>query len=170
MNQHLSATFFALGLGANLDSPEHRLAEAIRALQLRLGPLTVAPLYRSVPHSPIPQPTFLNTVVLGTTTNSAWELLRFAKQLESDAGRLPGPPLAPRPLDIDVLVYGDQVIHEPDLIVPHPRLALRRFVLAPLAAIAPHFSIPPHGQTVAELLSVVGQEHEVERIDWSSRI
>lgn len=157
---------FALGLGANLDSPIQQLEGAVRELRSRLGPLTVASLYRSRPQSPIPQPVFFNTAVLGRGSRSPRELLMLAKELERGAGRLPGPALGPRPLDIDVLTCGELVVDDPDLVVPHPRLALRRFVLAPLAEIAPNLAIPPQGRSVAELLARVGQEEEVERLDW----
>jgi 2-amino-4-hydroxy-6-hydroxymethyldihydropteridine diphosphokinase len=158
---------FALGLGSNLENPELQLTRAIRELNGQLGPLTVAPLYRSVPRSPIPQPMFLNTVAIGSSGVSAAGLLTLAKRLEREAGRTEGPAWGPRPLDIDLLLYGDERIDEPDLVVPHPRLTSRRFVLAPLADLAPDWAVPPRFRTVASWLSDVGQEAEVERIEWS---
>lgn len=160
---------FALGLGSNLDAPERQLIRAIRELSAQLGPLAVAPLYRTLPRSPIPQPLYLNTVAIGETRMSARELLTQAKRLEREAGRIEGPAWGPRPLDIDLLLYGEQGINEPDLVVPHPRLTSRRFVLAPLADLAPGWAIPPQLRTAASWLEVVGQETEVERIEWSKR-
>ena len=146
---------------------EATLARAVRALAAALGPLAVAPLYRSAPRSPIAQPPFLNTAVLVQT---AWEpeaLLALAKALERAAGRRRGPRYGPRPLDVDLLLWGDRVSAAPELTLPHPGLAARRFVLAPLADLAPGLRVPPDGVTIAELLARVGQEGEVERIGWS---
>jgi 2-amino-4-hydroxy-6-hydroxymethyldihydropteridine diphosphokinase len=158
---------FALGLGSNLDVPERQLLRAIRELSVHLGPLAVAPLYRTLPRSPIPQPMYLNTVVIGESRISPRELLKLAKGLERDAGRSEGPAWGPRPLDIDLLLYGEQRINEPELEIPHPRLTSRRFVLAPLADVAPDWAVPPQLRTVASWLDDVGQETEVERIAWS---
>lgn len=96
-------------------------------------------------------------------------ILAVAKALERAAGRQPGAQRpAPRPLDIDLLLYGERVSRRPELTLPHPRLAERRFVLAPLAAIAPDLRVPPAGLTVADLLARVGQEEEVEEVGWSA--
>lgn len=158
---------FALGLGANLGPAEETLLHAIHRLELALGPLAVGGLYRSLPHSPIPQPPFLNTAVAGTTHLVPEVLLALGKALEREAGREEGPRHGPRPLDVDLLLYGDLLLETPGLTVPHPRLRARRFVLAPLADIAPDIGVPPDGVRVAELLAAVGQEREVERLPWA---
>ena len=158
---------FALGLGANLGPAEQTLARAIHRLERALGPLAVGGLYRTLPHSPIPQPPFLNTAVAGATLLAPEELLALGQELEREAGRRPGPRHGPRPLDVDLLVYGDRVLAGPHLTVPHPRLRERRFVLAPLADAAPDLAVPPDGARVAELLAAVGQEREVERLPWA---
>jgi 2-amino-4-hydroxy-6-hydroxymethyldihydropteridine diphosphokinase len=170
---------FAVGLGGNLPRPGEELAAtlaaAVRALDLEFGPLAVAPLYRTVPlarggaPAAIPQPPYLNTAVAGTTARPPEALFAAAQRLERGAGRRRepnAPPDAPRPLDVDVLVYGDRVSADPGLTLPHPRLRARRFVLAPLADVAPDLPIPPDGATPAELLDAVGQEDLVERIGW----
>jgi 2-amino-4-hydroxy-6-hydroxymethyldihydropteridine diphosphokinase len=123
-----------------------------------------ASLYRSRPRSPIAQPDFLNTALVGTTMLAPLELLRLGKDLEALAGRRPGPVDGPRPLDIDILLFGEETIDSGDLVVPHPRLRERRFVLAPLAELEPAWSVPPEGVTVSELLAMVGQEADVERL------
>jgi 2-amino-4-hydroxy-6-hydroxymethyldihydropteridine diphosphokinase len=149
---------------------EATLARAVRELAAALGPVAAAPLYRSLPRSPrftLVQPLFLNTAVLAATDWEPEALLGLAKALERAAGRARGPRHGPRPLDVDLLLYGDRVSAAPELTLPHPGLALRRFVLAPLADLAPGLRVPPAGETVAALLARVGQEDEVERIDWS---
>ena len=91
-------------------------------------------------------------------------MLGLAKALELAAGRRPGPRYGPRPLDIDLLLWGDRTALAPELTLPHPRLRKRRFVLAPLAELAPGLRVPPDGATIADLLARVGQEDEVERV------
>ncbi len=152
---------------------EAALAGAVRALAAALGPVAAAPLYRSLPRSDrnlSPQPPFLNTVVLAATEREPEDLLALGKAIERAAGRLPprrAPRHGPRPLDVDLLLWGDRVSAAPELTLPHPALAARRFVLAPLADLAPGLRVPPAGETVAALLARVGQEGEVERIGWS---
>jgi 2-amino-4-hydroxy-6-hydroxymethyldihydropteridine diphosphokinase len=99
-------------------------------------------------------------------------ILALAMVLERDAGRERGPGvprLGPRPLDIDLLVYGGRTSEAPELTLPHPRLAERRFVLAPLADIAPDLPVPPGGETVATLLARLkaAAPGEIERVEWS---
>ena len=126
----------------------------------------VAPLFRTRPLGDLPQPEYLNTAVVGRPRLRPDELLALAKALEAAAGRRPGPRHGSRPLDIDLLVYGRLVSARPELTLPHPGLRQRRFVLAPLAEIAPGLRVPPDGATVADLLSRVGQEDQVCRLAW----
>ena len=96
-------------------------------------------------------------------------VLALAKALELAAGRQP-PALTvrfgPRPLDVDLLLYGDRRSDAPELTLPHPRLRERRFMLAPLAEIAPDWPVPPDGATVRELLARLGESQGLERIGW----
>jgi len=96
-------------------------------------------------------------------------LLALAKALELRAGRRRGVRLGPRPLDVDLLLWGTRTAAAPELTLPHPRLRERRFVLAPLADIAPDLLVPPGGATVAELLARLGPDSggELERIGWT---
>lgn len=142
------------------------LSAAIERLESALGPLRIGGLYRTLPRSPIPQPPYLNTAVVGHTRWPPAELLRLAKELEAAAGRRPGPRLGPRELDIDLLLYGCEVSEQPDLTLPHSGLRSRRFALAPLADVAPLAPVPPDGTTVEQLLAQVGQEEEVEWVAW----
>jgi len=119
--------------------------------------------------SDIPQPDFLNTALVARTRLSAHDLLRLAKALEAAAGREPGPPNGPRPLDVDLLVYDGVAMRSPELTLPHPRLFERRFVLAPLVEIAPDLRPDPNGPSVRELLEGLGPEAPlVERLAWST--
>ncbi len=146
------------------------MLSALGQLRAALGPLSVASLYRTRAVSPIPQPDFLNTAALAQTALGPEAVLALGKALELAAGRRPGPRFGPRPLDIDLLLYGDWVSDDPGLTIPHPRLHERRFVLRPLADVAPDLPVPPDGATVRELLARLGPESpqgEVERIGWS---
>ena len=153
----------ALALGGNLGPVAETLGAALRRLEAALGPLQVAPLFRTAAVSPIPQPDYLNTAAVGRTSLPPDAVLALAKALEHAAGRRPGPRFGPRPLDIDLLLWDDLVCSAPELTLPHPRLRERRFVLEPLAALVPELAVPPDGRTVAELLAgVAGQV--VERL------
>ena len=124
-----------LGLGANLGDRAAALAEAVAVLP---DVVAVSPVYETDPvDSPEGSPPYLNAVVELATDLRPRQLLDVAGRLEDALGRLRTVPNAPRPLDVDVLLVGDEVVDEPDLIVPHPRMRERRFVLAPLADLAP---------------------------------
>ena len=127
-----------------------------------------APLYRTAAISDHPQPDFLNTAVVGVTTLPPEDLLGLAKALELAAGRRRGRRWGARPLDVDLLLYGDLVRDTPELTLPHPRLAERRFVLEPLARIAPELRVPPAGRTVTELLRAGTAVGEVTEIGWTA--
>ena len=148
----------------------------------------MAPLYRTAPISPIPQAEFLNSVVLAKLPPDGeadpYQILDQVKALEKLAGRCDGERFGPRPLDIDLLLFGDLVRRaEPDptdaragrggrsghdLILPHPRMRSRRFVLAPLSDLAPALKLPPDGAVVSDLLATLGSEQRAEKIGWSS--
>ena len=136
-----------LGLGSNLGDRAAHLQFALDGLAARAGTVVaISPVYETEPVGGPPQPDFLNAVVAIETALDARALLRVAKGLEREAGR--EPPTAenrwgPRPLDIDVLMLGDERVDEPDLVVPHPRIHQRVFVLAPLADVAPDLVVAP---------------------------
>jgi len=128
--------------------------------------LRIASLYRTAAVSPIPQPDYLNTAVLASVSLEPGELLALAKALELAAGRRRGARFGPRPLDVDLLLYGDRQSSAPELTLPHPRLRERRFVLEPLAEIAPDLQIPPDGARVSDLLARLPPGEVVERVEW----
>jgi 2-amino-4-hydroxy-6-hydroxymethyldihydropteridine diphosphokinase len=130
--------------------------------------LSAAPLYRSAAISPIAQPPFLNTVVAARSDLSPRELLALAKRLELEAGRVPGPRWGPRPLDVDLLLVGARQMGDPDLELPHPRLAERPFVLAPLADLLPGLTLPPEGRTAHELLGRLPADPSLCRVPWTA--
>jgi 2-amino-4-hydroxy-6-hydroxymethyldihydropteridine diphosphokinase len=134
-----------LGLGSNLGDRAANLQFAVEGLAERAGRVVaISPVYETEPVGGPPQPEFLNAVVAVETALSARELLGVAKALEAEAGREPPGPgkrWGPRPLDIDLLMVGDERVDEPDLVVPHPRIHQRAFVLAPLADVAPEFVV-----------------------------
>lgn len=148
---------------------ERTLARALRRLEEVLGPLRAASLYRTTAVSPIPQPDYLNTAVVASASLEPGELLALAKALELAAGRRRGARFGPRPLDVDLLVYGDRQCSSPELTLPHPRLRERRFVLEPLAEIAPDLQVPPDGARVRDLLAALPPGQVVERIGWPER-
>jgi 2-amino-4-hydroxy-6-hydroxymethyldihydropteridine diphosphokinase len=160
---------FALSLGANLGDAEAALASALETLRGPLGPLTVAPLYRTSPVGAAdPQPDYLNTAAIGATRLAPGEILALVHELEAAAGRVRGDLNAPRELDVDLLLYGERVSDRPELTLPHPRMRERRFVLVPLAEIAPDWRVPPDGRTVAELLAATADRGRVEKVGWKA--
>ena len=146
-------TRVAIALGSNLGDREDYLRSALDALRSSIDRLRVSTFHDTAPVGVGPQPTFLNAAAVGETSISARALLDTLLAVERDLGRERPFPGAPRTLDLDLILYGDAIIDEaPSLIVPHPRFRERRFVLEPLAEIAPDWRDPITGQTVEELL------------------
>jgi len=142
-----------LGIGSNVGDRQRHLSEAVESLA---GVVAVSPVYETDPVGGPPQDAFLNIVVELSTTLSPRELLGVAHRLESAAGRVRTERWGPRTLDVDVLLVGDVHLDEADLVVPHPRMWQRRFVLAPLADLAPEL-VPDDLLATAEgRVSVVG--------------
>jgi 2-amino-4-hydroxy-6-hydroxymethyldihydropteridine diphosphokinase len=141
----------AVGLGSNLDHPRRQLARAVRALARlpRTRVLAVSPNYVSAPVGTSgPQPDYVNAVALLDTELSARALLRRLLAIERRQRRRRdprGPAKAPRTLDLDLLLFGRRRVRVPGLVVPHPRMHERAFVLRPLADVAPAATIPGRG-------------------------
>ncbi|HMF03512.1 MAG TPA: 2-amino-4-hydroxy-6-hydroxymethyldihydropteridine diphosphokinase [Acidimicrobiia bacterium] len=128
-----------LGLGSNVGDRALALQHAVDGLAAAGGVAVVAvsSVYETAPVGGPEQPDYLNAVVAIETDRTPRELLEIAKRLEDQAGRVPGERWGPRPLDVDVLLVGDDEIDEEDLVVPHPRLYERAFVMVPLAELDP---------------------------------
>lgn len=147
-------TLAYLGLGANLGDARQTLKDAVICLaqQADITVTAKSGLYRTAPVN-APGPEYYNSVVAVQTALSPCQLLAACHLVESHLGRERHYHHAPRTLDIDLLLYGDQTLAEEDLTVPHPRLTQRAFVLAPLAELDPKLVIPGLDRNVCELLS-----------------
>ncbi len=148
-----SIPFTAIALGSNLGDRRGHLDWAIDRLRPLLTGLRVSPYFDTAPVDvPDAQPRYLNAVVVGHTDATAGALLDALRRLEDERGRERPSFRAARTLDLDLIFYGDEVIQTDTLEVPHPRFRTRRFVLEPLATLAPDWRDPVTGRTVGELL------------------
>jgi 2-amino-4-hydroxy-6-hydroxymethyldihydropteridine diphosphokinase len=147
-----------IALGSNLGDRRQNLREALRLLPPEVVVEAVSALYESEPQPPAPPPNYLNAACRASTKLSPRDLLNHLKAIERQLGREPGPRWSPRPIDLDIALYDDLVIDEPDLTVPHPRLAERNFVLRPLLDLDADLVHPVLGLPLSTLLKEVGEE------------
>ena len=149
-----TSTDVVIALGSNVGKREAHLAVAVRRLSTILSNVQQSRWYETDPVGvPTDQPRYLNGVVVGETTLSARELLNELLAIEQGEGRTRPSPMAPRTLDLDLILFGNQRIREPGLVVPHPRFRERLFVLEPLADLAPDLVDPESGKTISALLA-----------------
>jgi 2-amino-4-hydroxy-6-hydroxymethyldihydropteridine diphosphokinase len=148
-----------VGLGSNLGDPVQQMKKALAALEHLPGTRVVAcsSLYSSAPIGELQQPDFVNAVAALETALTARDLLDALLDIERAHGRTRAAPNAPRTLDLDLLLFGDAIIDAPGLVVPHPRLHERAFVLVPLLELSPDVVVPGRGRA-ADLLPAVAAQ------------
>ncbi len=154
-----------LALGSNVGDREANLRTAVSRLESdEVRIVRRSSLYETAPREMLDQPWFLNAVVEVETSLFPMQLLARVREIERRMGRRRVAPKGPRNIDIDILFYGRSVIASAELEVPHPRIAERRFVLEPLAEIAPDFRHPATGKTAGEMLAAL-EPQGVRRLD-----
>jgi 2-amino-4-hydroxy-6-hydroxymethyldihydropteridine diphosphokinase len=151
-----------LALGTNLGNRHANLHRAVNALDAVVRITAASSVYETEPWGVTEQPRFLNMVVQGETELAPEELLRKLKSIEGALGRVASVRYGPRLIDLDILFYDDLVYSSNELQIPHPSLMERRFVLVPLAEIAPELKHPVHQTTVRELLARLGDDGSVQ--------
>jgi 2-amino-4-hydroxy-6-hydroxymethyldihydropteridine diphosphokinase len=155
-----------LSLGSNLGDREKNLRTAISALaDAKVHVTRISSFYETEPVDLRDQPWFLNCVVQAETEVEPMDLLRALRGIESKMGSKKLIPKGPRLIDLDVLLYGDETIDTPELKVPHPRMLQRKFVLVPLAEIAPNLKHPSWSGRVRQLLAGTVDQSEVRRLN-----
>ncbi len=142
-----------IALGSNLGDRQDNLDRALEALTAAVRITARSSIYETDPAYVLDQPVFLNMVVAGETRLRPEPLLAELKRIEAEIGRVPTRRNGPRVIDLDILYYGDQVVDTGRLIVPHPRISERLFVLEPLCEIAPEWRHPVLKRTSRELLA-----------------
>lgn len=144
----------AIAVGSNLGDRDAHLCHAVERLRQHLTGLRLSSVYETAPvGTPDRQPSFLNAVIVGRTTLAPRPLLDHLLEIERERGRVRTVPGAARTLDLDLILLGDEVVETARLTLPHPRFRTRRFVLEPLAELAPELVDPVTGRSVRELLA-----------------
>ena len=163
----------AIGLGSNLGDRHAHLMHARSALERILADMRWSAMYRTIPQHVTDQPWFLNACVVGTTDLSAHDLLEVLQEIEAERDRdRSGDRYGPRSLDLDILLYGREIVETPRLHIPHPRLAERAFALVPLTEHCGDWRHPELGVSVSALLSrlrVEGVERYTESWNGPAR-
>lgn len=163
LSEEVNGVICFIGVGSNLDDPARQCMEAICRLSSVSGikVLRRSLFYRTEPVGVVEQGWFVNAVVEIRTVLVPHELLKTLQAVEERMGRVRGPKWGPRVIDLDILLYGQEVIQDGELAIPHPELHKRRFVLEPLCEIAPYAIHPAFGISISGL---------VDRLNDKSRV
>lgn len=153
-----------VGLGANLGDAPAQLRVAVRGLARHGRIVRVSSLYRTQPVGGPPQPDFSNAVCVLEAGGTSRELLRQLQRMELEMGRVRAERYGSRTIDLDLLDFAGEVRNDPDLVLPHPEIARRAFVLVPLGEVAPKWRHPVLHRTALELLAAVPGSRSVRRI------
>lgn len=155
MLEELKPVRIYLGLGSNMGDRRQNLQNALSLLSQQVRITVVSPVYDTAPVDNIKQSRFLNLACEAYTLMKPLELLITVKEIEKTIGREPESHNDPRPIDIDVLLYGNEIVNTTGLVIPHPRMTERAFVLIPLADIASDLIHPVSGKRIKELLEAL---------------
>ncbi len=157
-----------LGLGSNVGDRKRNLMGALERLAPQMQVEAISSLYETDPVGPQDQQDFYNAVCRASTRLTPDELLAHVKQFERDIGRVERERWGPREIDIDILLYGDQIVESQELCIPHRVMCNRAFVLVPLAELAADVRHPDGGRTIAELVADVdaGGVRLIEEPGW----
>jgi 2-amino-4-hydroxy-6-hydroxymethyldihydropteridine diphosphokinase len=147
-----------IGLGSNLGNRLENLNKAVEALPPHIQKMAASPVYETAPWGYLEQPAFLNQVIEVETGLLPVDLLKYLKEIEQKLGRQATFRNGPRLIDLDILVYGDWIFDQDGLVIPHPRMQERAFVLKPLADLAAELYHPVFGMTIQDLLRKVDQK------------
>lgn len=150
-----------LSLGSNLGDREDNLLQALSLISRYMTLTALSSVYETEPLEYIFQPTFLNMVCSGETYYTPRKILELTQDIEKDLGRVTKFKYGPRTMDVDILLYGHEVIDLPDLQIPHPSFSERAFVLVPLSEVAPDIIHPVLGRSISDLLLEVSGKEKV---------
>ncbi|MCH7517497.1 MAG: 2-amino-4-hydroxy-6-hydroxymethyldihydropteridine diphosphokinase [Candidatus Dadabacteria bacterium] len=156
-----------IGIGSNLGDTIGNCKIALDEIENFAEIVRISSLYETEPVGNEDQPNFINSVVEINTDLSPHELLTHLKSIEDKLGRVRGEKWGPRVIDLDIIFYDDLVMKDDDLIIPHPRAHLRRFVLEPICEIAPDFIHPELETSILELLEKLGDSKMVIKLEQS---
>lgn len=158
------ANLVYLSLGSNVGNREKNLRQAIHRLETLGRVLSISSFYETEPVEFTEQPWFVNCAVSLETAKPAPELMRDLLAIEREMGRLRVQKKGPRSIDIDILLFGDEMVNTPELTIPHPAMTDRRFVLEPLAEIADQVRHPVLRRTIGELLQALPTGQAVRKV------
>jgi 2-amino-4-hydroxy-6-hydroxymethyldihydropteridine diphosphokinase len=165
-SEQISGVVCYLGIGSNLGQPAEQCREAVERIASASGItlLRCSSLYRTEPVGEKNQDDFVNAVAEVRTVLSPRLLLQALLQIEKEMGRVRATHWGPRIIDLDILLFGQEVVQEDDLIIPHPELHRRRFVLVPLCELASYVIHPAFGVSIRGLMQRLQDDSRVERI------